>query len=249
MLSSDVFLCSPFRSRGGDDDELGAALNSWVDLRPGKIFLAVDGSPPLLPIGVTASYFFLNGTPDSREIGGPRSTGETQENIAFLRNKCFREWDRSRHSWCFMVDSDVVLAPNALNVALFTLTSLMERHDAPCTLSLQIDNRVTEDHAPATNAMDDRGRPIPWADDGRLTEVARSGAVTLYPRRALGFRFGWAPGYNEEHQSMLDQMRSAGWRHYLLQDPRLTDHRMRRLRSGFEILRENREARERKGNR
>lgn len=175
--------------------------------------------------------------PDSRKLGGARHSGEIQEILAFLRNRCLQAFRASGADLCLMVDSDIELAPNALSRAV----EEMQTREL-CTVSLQIDNRIAEDHIPAPNAMHDcrRGtgnsnvnpfalRRSSWAEDGSVIEVAQSGACTLYPRGALGYRFRWDHRrHTEEHQGLFDDMREAGCRHWLLRDPSLATHHMRR---------------------
>ena len=105
------------------------------------------------------------------------------------------------------------------------------------TASLQILNTPWEGGPPTGNALIRHEDPdhvrhgwasVPWAEDGSVVEVDRCGACTLYPREVLRFRFHWQPGFDEEHQSLFDQCKATGWRHYLIRDPKLADHRMKR---------------------
>jgi len=177
----------------------------------------------------------LMASADTRKLGGPRSTGETQENLAFLRNKILRRFQESDADLLLMVDSDVVLAPAALRRMVAELQERME--DGPATVTAQIDNRVAEDDEPASNGQQIvttgphwHQAPAEYATDGSVIEVARAGACTLYPKSVLVRRFRWDPRYNEEHQALFDDLRELGFRHYLIREPSLADHRMKRAR-------------------
>lgn len=217
---------------------------------------AVRDFIPIKPGDYGASYEVLSipSPEDSRTLGGPRSTGETQEVLAFLRNRLFRAFQQSDADLCLMVDSDVVLAPGALG----RMVEMMEwpkvedgkaRPPGRRTVSLQIDNRIAEEHEPASNAMvraNDHdsdvnvyarnrlpcggyGKRAPWSDDGLTIKVARAGACTLYPRAALERRFRWDPRYQDEQDALFDDLRELGFEHFLIRDPKLAEHRMKRM--------------------
>jgi hypothetical protein len=217
--------------------------------------------------------FVIGSTADTRTLGGPRTTGETLENLAFLRNKILRRFQESDADLLLMVDSDVVLAPGALRAMFEAMAWHSESrplrasnrgtdsfqvqigdgstHD-PCTVTAQIDNRLAIDHPPASNGQTCENvnetlhyLPAPYAIDGTVIEVARAGACTLYPRSVLARRFRWDPRYTEEHQALFDDLRELGFRHYLIRAPELAEHRRDRWPSGFDLLRQNREERER----
>lgn len=216
------------------------------------------GRPFKVPSSWDVCRVDLQAAPDSRYLGGPRSTGETQENLAYLRNRILRRFEASKAAALLMVDSDVVLRPEALTRMVEAFRQLASDPKASAgpgslTLSLQIDNRVFDDDPPAANAEQPMFRPgeflpyppgpinrferVPYRADGSVTEVWRSGAVTLYPRAALARRFRWDPRYNEEHQGYFDDLRELGFRHYLLQDPSLSTHLMVRQPGHREALR------------
>lgn len=211
-----------------------------------------DGpSVPVFPTPWDVDRLYLPAPADSRILGGPRSTGETQQNLAYLRNRILREFDESGTDLLLMVDSDVILAPHALIDLVAGYQMLTDAKPptvcagaAGLTLSLQIDNRVFEDAQPTTNAQeqDEDGKwvPVPWSQERRFREVGRSGACTIYPRSVLARRFRWDPRYTEEHQGFFDDLRGLGCRHWLLQDPALVEHRMQREPSPRDELRRKR---------
>lgn len=178
---------------------------------------------------------------DNRELGGPRWDGTILDALVFLRSRIFREWQKAPEvEACFMVDSDVVLHPEALE----RLTGLLERmgdeHPAEerylktrGTLSLMLNTSLDEGE-PRTQAtrFTERGpRPAQWVEDGAVVNVARAGACTLYPRSVL--KAGWfhlRPGDREEHAGLFDQLSAAGFKHGLVRDPTLAQHMMPRLR-------------------
>lgn len=176
---------------------------------------------------------------DSRALGGPRTTGETQENLAYLRNRILRRFAESDAELLLMIDSDVILRHDALRRMVNGMQRRASDCGGPVTLSLQINNQPFEGSPPVTNAeeFDADGSdpsvliPTPWSEGvpmGEFREVARSGACTLYPREALARRFYWDPRYREEHQAYFDELRAIGFRHWLLQAPELVEHRMKR---------------------
>ncbi len=204
----------------------------------------------------------LRASPDSRHLGGPRTTGETQENLAYLRNRILRKFQESKADLLLMVDSDVILAPNALDEMVSSYESIDARntwrpHPVGCTITLQIDNRVVEDGASVSNAQVLEQStdgivlgvwvPVPFSMQRTFREIDRGGACTLYPREVLTRRFRWDPRYNEEHQAFFDDLREIGFRHWFLQDPSLVEHRMKREPSRSEAIRRAKAEMEAKG--
>jgi hypothetical protein len=204
---------------------------------------------------------FLPAPLDSRYLGGPRTTGETQENIAYLRNRILRRFGESTAALLFMVDSDIVLNPGAVNRMVEVWRMLAASARPSCggeniTLSLQIDNRLHEDDQPVTNARwqdPETGRlvAVPWEAGLReVVEVVYTGACTLMGRAALCRRFGWDPRYNEEHQRWMDDLRAEGFRHWFLREPQWADHRLKREKPARKQIRDARaewEAKHRQG--
>lgn len=195
-----------------DDDEPGSdEIVAMLDARPRHDF----------------SRITMTARPDSRLLTGPRRTGETQLNLAYLRSRLFHHWEHATESdYCLMVDSDVVLAPQALARMLSVMAAL----GPLATVTLQLNNTPFADGEPAGNAMEllpTGWSRAPYATDGSVIEVARAGACTLYPRPASRYRFTFDPTkHNEEHQGLFDRLREDGFRHYLIRDPTLADHRM-----------------------
>lgn len=109
---------------------------------------------------------------------------------------------------------------------------------ACATVSLQLNNCPLEDGDPAANAKLSDGSRAPYATDGSVIEVARSGACTLYPRAAARCRFTFDPTrHHEEHEGLFDRLREKGFWHYLIRDPKLADHRMKREPDAITALR------------
>lgn len=180
--------------------------------------------------GDAVDLFMLPQPPDSREIGGARHAGAVQENLAYLRNRVFGYWQRevpeARH--LLMVDSDILLRPRAMSRMLDYARTLSGRY----TVSLQVDNAVTDTQPPQSNAtayFDGRGRAVrvPWVAAGEPVVVQRAGGCTLYPRAALAERFGYRHGFDlDEQDSLFDALRDVhDFRHHLLREPDLAEHR------------------------
>ncbi|MEK9726456.1 MAG: hypothetical protein VW405_23640, partial [Rhodospirillaceae bacterium] len=222
--------------------------------------LAEDAVRTHIPIktgdyGVPYELVECNSSPDNRLMGGPRTTGHTTMRLAFLRNLILERFQESDCDLLLMPDSDVILAPGALRAMAdeYRNASAAAQWNMPLTVTLQLDNRLAVDDAPASNGqvLVKRPQPVgldyapaPYATDGSVIEVARAGACTLYPRSVLERRFRWDPRYQEEHQALFDDLRELGFRHYLIRDPNLCEHRRRRIPSGFEVLRQLRAERE-----
>jgi hypothetical protein len=181
------------------------------------------------PTGAECEGLGLGGRPDSRLMCGPRHDGEVQENLAYLRNRILRRWSESGADLLLMVDSDVILHPTAAK----RMHQELQARGPLATVSLQLNNCPFEGGEPASNAsylhpITGRWEPVSWVESNGCIEVDRSGACTLYPRQALCGRFYWSPGYREEHQFYFDLLKANGFRHWLVQDASLVDHRMKR---------------------
>lgn len=244
-----VLVASPIRFRPDNPEVLPAFLDAvaaldWPEDRR-EFWFAVQGYAEQMRLDLEKwlvpfrwAYYQIPAPEDSREIGGPRSSGETQENIALLRNKIFRRFMDSEADLCLMVDSDIVLAPEALAVMaqqleLHAAMSGDDIRDLKVTVTCQIDNRIGAEESPAGNAQvrNTRGgwSRAPWSDDCDVIEVHRAGACTLYTRAALCRRFYVDYRYPEEHQWLFDELTDLGFLHMLIRDPGLADHRMKRL--------------------
>ena len=254
-MRPSVLIASPIRYRPECPEVLEAFLEAFQALEwhgERAYWFALHDSPSEQFVGclrlqerfgdcATCGTYTIPTDSDSRLFGGPRQSGETQENIAFLRNKIFRRFQDSGADLLLMVDSDVVLHPKALVRMAEVMTEVMT--EELCTVSLQINNCPFEGGDPAGNAEwcrvpgPSRDNKVPYATDGSVIEVDRSGACTLYPRQALARRFHWDPRYREEHQSLFDELKEIGFRHYLLRYPLLADHRMKREPSLWEAHR------------
>ena len=260
MTNPKILITSPIRYRPDAPGAWCVAFESWNEAardyagevsfcgvlhqaggRQGPWDPREAANPPYQHMPFSLENITIPSPQDSRTLGGPRSTGETQEVLAFLRNRLFRAFQQSDADLCLMVDSDVVLAPGALR-RMVDMDSWPTVKDGkvtaspPRTVSLQIDNRIAEEHEPHTNAMwDNAGRMsrVPWSDDGLTVRVHRAGACTLYPRAALERRFRWDPRYQDEQDALFDDLRELGFEHFLIRDPKLAEHRMKR-RSLFE---------------
>lgn len=189
------------------------------------------------------------GIPASRDLRtkpGPRCTGETMENLAFLRNKLLRRFQQLEScKYLLMVDSDIVLAPGALD----HLVATAEREGLD-SLTALIDTNHHASDSPMANAMlrgnSVRGFLGPRAGDWvrwspevaallpssyrrgpNLHYVHRAGACTLFSRRVLELRFHWDPRFGDEQDWLFIEMgqRYGHTCHWLDTTPGLADHR------------------------